>query len=233
MSKRIYAPIKVGSRYSFLTVIGFDHAGEGKDKHKYWRCLCDCGKETVVRDNSLKSGATKSCGHYVHTTPNRVGKHSAPRPKKPNARTRERLYVIYNAMKSRCKEGGEYWHKGIRVCDEWERDYESFKSWSFDNGYDPSAKYTDCTIDRIDNDGDYCPENCRWTTWKVQTRNKSSNRWYVVDGEKMILPDIARKYDISPSTLEQRIKNGVPIEEAILKIDRRRLRNGANINTRC
>ena len=131
-----------------------------------WLCRCDCGKETVVRTTALTSGHTKSCGCYAkHLRENGV-------PHTTHGNKHSRLYRIWCGMKSRCCNPNVpfykyYGGKGIAVCEEWQNDFQSFFGWSMANGYEDHL-----TIDRIDNDGNYEPSNCRWVSVAVQNRNK-------------------------------------------------------------
>lgn len=131
-----------------------------------WLCRCDCGKEIVVRTTALTSGHTKSCGCYAkHLRENGV-------PHTTHGNKHSRLYRIWCGMKSRCCNSNVpfykyYGGKGIAVCEEWQNDFQSFFGWSMANGYEDHL-----TIDRIDNDGNYEPSNCRWVSMTVQNRNK-------------------------------------------------------------
>ena len=157
-----------GLRFGRLTVLSV--AGRAKDRKTLWRCACACGKECVVRSAYLTSGHTKSCGCLTRETASRVKtKHGA---------SGTRLYGIWQKMKDRCYRRGDkfyadYGGRGISVCDGWRNDFSAFQSWALSNGYADGL-----TIDRINNDGNYSPDNCRWATTKTQNRNSRNNRVY-------------------------------------------------------
>ena len=142
-----------------------------------WLCRCDCGAEKDIGAYELTSGNTRSCGclqgEARHWRRNHDGRGT-------------RLYGVWKGMKSRCytKSNSSYKHygaRGIKVCDEWRDSYQAFHDWAFANGYDPNAPYGQCTIDRIDVDGDYEPSNCRWVDAATQNANrrpfKHQNKW--------------------------------------------------------
>ena len=158
-----------GQKFGRLTAI--EPAGYTKSKRIAWQCRCDCGKEIVVPSDKLISGRTKSCGCFLHDVLVSRNKASV-KPRNP------RLYRIYYGMMSRCfnKKYDAYKHygaRGITVCDEWAGHFYVFEKWALDNGYDDSL-----TLDRINNDGNYEPSNCRWTTMKVQSNNRHPAGWH-------------------------------------------------------
>ena len=145
--------------------------------HRYWLCRCECGTERTVKELSLKSGKSQSCGCMHSDIMKEVGKRHAT-----HGMTDTRLYRIYKHMLCRCNNTNDnryelYGARGIKVCDEWNT-FEKFAEWALQNGY-----RDDLTIDRINNDGNYEPSNCRWVDIVVQANNKSSNRVYEYNGE--------------------------------------------------
>lgn len=166
----------LGQRFGRLVVIS--EAAKNKNGARTWVCKCDCGNIThpIVQGNLLR---TKSCGclrrSRLHETP--IGfKHG---------KSNSRLYMVWQGMKQRCstpthKAYAYYGGRGITVCDEWANSYELFAEWSYANGYDETAGRGKCTIDRVDVNGNYCPENCRWVDMKIQQNNKRNSK--VMDG---------------------------------------------------
>ncbi len=167
-----------------------------------WLCKCDCGKTTVVRSSNLKTGSIKGCGclkKYNSTT---------------HGLSKSVTYKSWVGMKSRCFNPSEHYFKryggrGIAICKEWEKSFESFFD---DMGERPSPKHS---LDRIENDGNYEPGNCRWATKKEQAQNTSTNILREHNGK--ILPSIewSRKLGGSYDIVGRRIRKGWSISKAI------------------
>lgn len=153
-----------GQRFGSLTVI--ERMPNNNSNKVVWRCKCDCGNETTVIGSRLYTGKTKSCGCLTRKkTIERSTKHGF---------CHTNLYKTWLSMRNRCnnhnnKSYGYYGGRGIKVCDEWNRSDggRTFCEWALSNGYTEGL-----TLDRIDVNGDYSPENCRWVTMKSQCFNR-------------------------------------------------------------
>lgn len=187
----------IGQQFGMLTVVG--KAEPSPDGQVIWRCRCECGRETLVRGGNLRNGHTKSCGCYRERL--RPGLH------KTHGESKTRLYKIYHGMKKRCYNPNaqfyeRYGGRGITICDEWLNSFEVFREWALANGY-----RDDLSIDRIDNDGNYEPRNCRWEASKRQRRNRRDVIEVEYRGQKMCLADAAKMAGIPYNTVRKRIKS--------------------------
>lgn len=200
-----------GQRYGRLIVVKESTPRIRKDRNsvkRVWECKCDCGNTTYVIHESLVSGTTKSCGCLQ----------KEGTPKNPNAITRKyaRLYKTWHGMKARCNNPNDQHHKdyydrGIKVCPEWNNSFKVFLEWALSHGYK-----NDLTIDRIDVNGDYEPNNCRWATNREQQNNRRKTIYIEVYGEKLPATEVCRKYNIKYVTLIARIKKyGFTPEQAV------------------
>lgn len=198
-----------GQRFGRLLVL-YD-TGERKNRYVVWRCRCDCGGEVDVTTNNLASGHTKSCGCYnrertieTHTI-HGMARHGGRHP----------VYIVWRGMLQRCEnpnalEYRNYGGRGIKVCDEW-HEFISFRDWALAHGWQKGL-----TLDRIDNNAGYSPDNCHWTTRKAQARNRRTNRLVTFNGKTQTIVDWAEEMDISYSVLSSRInKLYWPIECAL------------------
>lgn len=173
-----------------------------KDNTALYECVCDCGKTVFAYENSLKSGNVKSCGCYkLDLIKNLQLKHNM---------AHTRLYNVWKDIKKRCynpktRSYANYGAKGITVCEEWKNDFVAFHDWAYANGYDENAEYGTCTIDRIDVNGNYCPENCRWVTLKAQANNRRNNVFITYNGKTDTMSNWAHELGISYNCIFKRI----------------------------
>ena len=172
-----------------------------------WLCKCDCGNEAIVIGKSLRRGATRSCG-CLHSDEliERNIKHE---------QSGTRLYNIWGLMMQRCYNPKtkcylDYGGRGITVCSEWRKDFQAFRDWSMKNGYADNL-----TIDRINNDKGYSPNNCRWSTRKEQANNTRRNHYISYNGESHTLAEWAEIIGMLPDTLECRIRRGWDTTKAL------------------
>lgn len=180
-----------GQKFGKLTVI---ERAENKGNQTMWLCRCDCGETTVVVADNLKRGHTKSCGCISKNMP----------PRTTHGKRGTRLYSIWCQMKARCDNSNHkayalYGGRGIAVCKEW-HSFQSFYDWAMSSGYSD-----DLTIDRINNNGNYEPSNCRWVSQKTQCNNRRNNHIVLYNGNQYTLAELAEIYGISYEKLKQRI----------------------------
>lgn len=194
-----------GKRFNYLTVI--EYIGR-KNGRTMWKCKCDCGNEVNVDSNSLKSGNTTACGCRQH-----IGWGQ----NKTHGMSRTRIYREWIGIRDRCNNPKNTYYKnyggrGINVCKEWEEDhgFENFYDWAMHNGYSD-----DLTIDRIDNDKGYSPDNCRWVNRFVQMNNQRGNRIIEYNGRTQTLAMWAREYGLKPRIVASRLKYGWKIDDAL------------------
>ena len=195
-----------GMRFGRLFVV--EKYGKAKNGSIIWKCRCDCGKETMVTSCNLRSGSTNACGCLHNEFISSLSK--------KHGLSHTRLHGIWRGIKGRClnhknSSYQNYGGRGIKICEEWKDNFENFYEWAMSNGYKD-----DLSIDRIDVNNGYFPENCRWVTDEVQSRNRRNNRKYSHDGETKTLSEWAREYGIDRKTLSDRMdKFGWDFEKAL------------------
>lgn len=197
-----------GQRFGRLIVLS-EH--KSSSQGTMWLCKCDCGVIKYIHAKQLKRGNTQSCGCLSRE------KSSERRYIHGGKANSERLYSIWKNMNSRCnaKESTNeflyryYGSKGIAVCDDW-KDYKNFKEWAMNNGYTDEL-----TIDRINGNLGYNPENCRWVTRKIQSNNLSNNIKCEINGQTLTISEIAEKYNLTYNTVKGRLRRGWDIIEII------------------
>src|SRR5450631_1787951 len=192
---------RVGQRFSRLVVL----ERVENDKHRLWRCLCDCGNTTVADTANLANGHTRSCGCLV--------KDKASENFTTHGLTNTPEHRTWMSNNNRCnnendKQYVDYGGRGIHICERW----ISFKNFLEDMGKKPSPQYS---IDRIDNELGYSKENCRWSTAKTQANNRRSNKYLVVDGVKKTLMEWSEHYQLSYSMIQDRLRDGWSDEDAV------------------
>ncbi len=180
-----------GLVFGKLTVQSFSHT---KNSNAYWSCLCECGSITIKNGCWLRQGDTKSCGCLAYASKCR------------NRKEQTREYRSWACMMQRCHDqkrhdAHNYSKRGITVCEQW----HTFKNFLSDMGKAPSRNHS---LDRIDNNGNYEPSNCRWATIKEQRRNKRNNRVLLIDGETRCLIEWSELSGISYGTIQKRLQHG-------------------------
>lgn len=206
-----------GRKFGHLTVLAYVGKKKGRS---VWKCKCDCGNECEQYGSYLKrpfpsNPANISCGCVMRANNiTRMTKHG-------KFGNREVGYTCWQAMKDRCLNPNvhnycDYGGRGIKVCDRWLGEH-GFENFLADMGERPSK---DHSIDRIDVNGDYTPENCRWATHKEQMNNRRNTTFVVIENNEMPLTRFCEKYHLNHGSLSCRLKRGLDINSIILNLDR-------------
>lgn len=199
--------LKNGAKYNRWTIIKLDHikCTDCNRNREHYLCRCDCGTKKTVFKSLLTFGSSKSCGclnREICTKHNMTG---------------TRIYNIWRSMRVRCykidDDHYKNWGKrGITVCDEWRKEFINFYNWAITNGYKKNL-----SIDRINNDGNYEPSNCRWATQKEQGSNMRSNRNITFNGETHCVSEWSRLLGINYANLIYRLNTDMSIKKAFTK----------------
>ena len=184
-----------GKRFGRLTVLKI--SGNDKSGGLRYSCICDCGNLHVANARNLRKGEVRSCGCLVGES--RFSKHNG---------SYDRLYHIWIGIKSRCFSPNtcnyrHYGGRGITMCEEWRTDYTIFRDWALAHGYDDNL-----TIERVNNNGNYCPENCIWTSQFRQNNNSRFNHMIEFNGKIQSMADWARELGISYPAMRYRVDHG-------------------------
>lgn len=204
-----------GQRFGRLVAI--EPVGKSNSHGVLWRCKCDCGKEVDTRANYLRNGGTTSCGCF-HSEIKRA--HMARSAEwntkhgKCKRNDRHPLFGVWCTMRNRCAMPNhisykDYGARGISVCEEW-KDFQTFYDWAMSNGYKKGLH-----IDRIDFNGDYTPDNCRWITQAENNRNRRNTVWLTHNGETKCLVEWAKELGVNTGTMRSRLKKGWTAQEVL------------------
>lgn len=206
----------INKKFGRLTVVSLAYKvqryktnGQRGGYREFYNCLCDCGNTCVVEKWQLIKGCTKSCGCYK--------REFAQSSFSTHNLTNHRLYNTWCHMKGRCynsdnKAYSNYGGRGITVCDEWKNDFQAFYNWAMANGYKE-----DLTLDRIDVNGNYEPDNCRFTTMKVQQNNKQNHFYITIYNRTQTLAEWCEEKKLDYNKIMARIQSGWTIEDAFTK----------------
>lgn len=188
-----------GQRFGRLQVVS-QAPKKTYTKQIVWKCICDCGNSIDVVGGDLRSGKVKSCGCY--------NREKLIDCNLKHGRSKTRLYRIWSGIKARttCETNHAYERyggKGITICEEWKNNFLKFEKWAYENGYNDNL-----TIDRINNEDGYKPDNCRWSDYYVQANNTSKNVYIKKDNEIHTLAEWCRILHLSYSMVCGRLKRG-------------------------
>lgn len=201
----------IGRKNNMLTVLGYERVSSERN---WFRCKCDCGKIVTVKPTFWENGTVKSCGCFAESK------------KLEHSEALDRLRRIYSGMIQRCYNPNShaykyYGERGISICDEWRYDREAFIAWALSHGYSNNL-----TIDRINNDGNYEPDNCRWADRKTQANNQRRDnivppinkprKTWTIDGETKYCKEWCDEYGVKYGTVMYRISHkNMTIKEAL------------------
>lgn len=201
MGKRFtkeYLDSFIGSKQGQIKVLS--HLKKGKNNANYFRCQCDCGRISEISTKHFFNDNQLTCGRF--------------HKKYENSEIGEKLYNTWNRMIHRCYDTKNhkyysYGARGIKVCDEWKNDYDTFYKWAIQSGYQIGL-----WIERIDNNGNYCPQNCKWATRTEQMRNTRRTKHICYKGKIHSLAEWCEILDLYYPTVNGRLFKGWSVERA-------------------
>ena len=193
-----------GQRFGRLVVL--ERAGHSSSNDVLWMCQCDCGTRKIINGRSLRRGKTLSCGCYMREIVGRIHR--------IHGQYKSRLYRIWKGMLARCNipsatSYSNYGDRGVNVAKEW-FEFGNFEKWAHSSGYTD-----DLTLDRIDTNGNYSPDNCHWVNRLRQGNNSRRNVLLTFNGEQRTTSEWAREVGINYETIRSRLLRGWPIERAL------------------
>ena len=199
--------VQPGDCFGRLTVI---KELQPPNKERWILCKCSCGQEKKIRLYNLTKGNIRSCGCLRRE---RVAEQNYKHGFTTRKDGPDRLYKIWSSMKARCLNPNiaaypRYGGRGIKICDEWLNSYTAFRTWALSNGYNDTL-----SIDRIDNDKGYSPENCRWADRVTQQNNRSFNHKVTFNNETHTFAEWEKITGIKQVTIRQRLSRGLPMEQ--------------------
>lgn len=198
-----------GQKFGRLTALHRLH--NYHKKGTYWLCVCECGNLKEINIKDLRKGNTKSCGCLKRDKLLKFHKGLIT-----HGKSNTRLYRIWKAMKQRCYKKYSnsykyYGERGIKICDDWLNDNTTFFDWAMKNGYNDTL-----TIDRIDVNGNYSPDNCRWVTMEQQNKNRNNSKYFTINGVTHCLAEWCEIYKLKYTTVLDRLnKLNWTIEKAL------------------
>lgn len=214
---------RTGERYGKLVVFEYAYT---KKRKAYWKCRCDCGNEKIVSGSNLQSGNTKSCGcGEEENRKEHMAKFTVEH--RIHGLSNTRLHHTWRHMIDRCsnrnnKDYSSYGGRGISICNEWlgENGFQNFYEWAIEHGYDDTL-----SIDRINNDGDYEPNNCRWIDDAGQANNRRTNKILAIGGKSQTFAEWCKQCGIGYYKVRDRMDSGWTAEEALELKPRERSQN--------
>ena len=200
----------IGKKFGKLTVVS-EMDEKGRQGNTLYSCMCDCGKVKQALGVELRRGGIKSCGACNRDAIRERGV----------VLYKDRIYRIWDAMKQRCYNPNNlayhnYGGRGVGICSEWRHNYLAFLRWSNSNGYAEKLE-----IDRIDNDGDYEPSNCKWSTHTEQQRNRRDNLYITINGVTKCLQEWSIDSGINHGTLQRRYSVGWRGEKLLSPVNKK------------